>query len=60
MVQIAVSRRRELERAEADVVESFVVDAVCLIGVLDELMNGQCGVVWLHNGIRDLQRHVHN
>lgn len=54
VVQIAVLGRVELERAEADVVQRFVVDAECLVGVLYELVHGESGVVRLDNGVRDL------
>ena len=39
---------------EADVVESLVVNTVGLVGVLDQLVDGQGGVVGLHNGVRHL------
>ena len=38
---------------EADVVQGFVVDAVGLVSVLDELMDGEGGVVGLDNSVRD-------
>ena len=41
---------------EADVVEGFVIDAVGLVGVFNELMDGEGGVVWFDNGIRYLWR----
>ena len=47
MVQIAISRGGEFKGAEADIVQGFVINAVCLISVLDQLMNGKCGIVWL-------------
>jgi len=56
MVQVAVGGRREFKRSEADVVESFVINAVRLIGVLNQLMDGQCGVVWFDDGVADLWR----
>ena len=39
MVEIAIGGSCELECAEADVVEGLVVNAVGLVGVLNELMN---------------------
>ena len=39
MVQVGVRRRRELQRPEADVVQSLVVDAVSLVCVLDQLVH---------------------
>ena len=40
MVKVTVGWVGQLERAEANIVKSFVVDAVRLIGVLDELVDG--------------------
>ena len=47
VVEIAVCRCRELERAEADIVKRLVIDAECLIRVLNELMYGESSVVRL-------------
>ena len=54
MVEITIGWGGELEGSEADIVKSFVIDAHNLIGVLDELMDGKGGIVWLNNGIRYL------
>ena len=54
MIQIAVGWSRQLESSEADVVEGLVVDAVGLVGVLHQLVDGQGGVVRLHHGVRHL------
>ena len=54
MVKITVGWGGELEGSEADIVKSFVINAHNLIGVLDKLMDGKGGVVWLDDGIRDL------
>jgi hypothetical protein len=51
MVQISVGWGGELEGSEADVIKGFVIDNLDLIGVLNELMDGESGVVWLNNGI---------
>ena len=51
MVEVTVRRRRQLECAEADVIESLVVDTERLVRVLDELMNGQSRVVRLDDCI---------
>jgi len=56
VVQVTVGRGGELQGSEANVVESLVINAVGLIGVLDELMNGEGGVVWLDDGVGDLGR----
>jgi len=39
MVQVAVRWRLQFERAEADVVESLVVDTERLVRVLNQLMD---------------------
>ena len=54
MVEVTVGRGGELKGAEADVVEGLVVEDHDLIGVLDELVDGEGGVVRLDNGVRDL------
>jgi hypothetical protein len=54
MVKITVGGGGELEGSEADIVKGLVVNAHDIIGVLDELMDGEGGVVWLNDGIRDL------
>mgnify|MGYP003571699848 CR=1 FL=1 len=56
MIEITISGGGELEGTEADVVEGLVVNAESLIGVLNELMDGEGGVVRLNNGIRNLER----
>ena len=54
MVKISVGWGGELEGSEADIVEGLVINAHDIIGVLDELMDGKGGVVWLNDGIRHL------
>ena len=56
VVQVTVRGVGQLQGAHADVVEGLVVDAEGLVGVLDELVDGERGVVGLNNGIRDLAR----
>jgi len=51
MVEISISGGGQFEGPEADVVESFVVDGECLVGVLDKLMDGEGGVVGFNNGV---------
>lgn len=51
MVEVTVGRRRQLEGTEADVIEGLVVNTVRLVCVLNELMNGQRGVVRLHDRV---------
>merc|ERR1712195_469401 len=54
MVEITVGGGGELEGPEADIVEGLIVDAHNLIGVLNELMHGEGGVVGLNDGVGDL------
>merc|ERR1711939_888540 len=54
MVGITVGGGGELEGSEADIVEGLVVNAHNLIGVLDELMDGEGGVVGLNDGVGHL------
>ena len=54
MIEIAVGGGGELESSEADIIQSLVVDAVCLVSVLDELMDGEGGVVRLNDSVRHL------
>jgi hypothetical protein len=56
MVEVTISWSGQLKGAEADVVQSFVVDAEGLVGVLHELMDGQCGVVRFYDGVGNLWR----
>jgi len=51
MVKISVGWGGELEGSETDIVKGLVINAHDIIGVLDELMDGKGGVVWLNNGI---------
>merc|ERR1740115_437698 len=54
VVQITIGWCCELQGAEADVIEGLVIQQHALIGVLNQLMERQHGVVWLHHGIGDL------
>jgi len=54
VVKITVGGGGELEGTEADVVKGFVVNAHNLIGVFDELMDREGGVVGLNDGVGDL------
>ena len=51
MVQVTVGWGGELQGSEADVVESLVINTVGLVSVLNELVDGQGGVVGLHDGV---------
>ena len=58
MVEIAIGRRCQLQCPEADVIEGLIVNAEGVVGVLHQLMDGQGGVVRLHNGVRHLRKYV--
>ena len=45
-------------KPEADVVESLVVNAECLVCVLHQLVDGERGVVGLHHGVGDLHKAI--
>jgi len=51
MVKITVGGGGKLKGSEADIIKSFVIDDLDFIGVLNELMDGECGVVWFDNGV---------
>jgi len=59
VVEVTVGGSGELEGAEADVVKSFVVEAEALVGVLNELVHGEGGVVGLYDGVRHLGGRAH-
>jgi hypothetical protein len=56
VVQVTVGWGGEFQGPEADIVESLVIDAVGLVGVLDQLVDGEGGVVRLDDGVRDFWR----
>ena len=51
MVQVSVRRGGQRQCSEADVVQRLVVDAVSLVGVFYQLMDGQGGVVGFNNRV---------
>merc|ERR1712086_937281 len=51
MIQVTICGCGQLQGAEANIVESFVVEKEALICVLDELMEREHSVVWLHNSV---------
>lgn len=55
MVQVGIRRAGDLQGVHANVVERLVVDTVGLVRVLDQLVDGQGGVVRLDDGVRDLR-----
>ena len=48
MVKVTVGWGGEFQGTETDVVESLIVDAVCLVCVLNQLMDWEGGVVGLN------------
>lgn len=54
MVKITISGGGELEGSEADIIEGFVVNDHALVGVFDQLMDRESGVVGLNDSVRDL------
>ena len=54
ILKLTTQTGQENGSPKADIVESLVVDAVGLVGVLDKLVDRQCGVVGLHDSIRNL------
>merc|ERR1711937_139465 len=54
VVQVSVGWGGKLEGTEADVVQGLVVHAHTLVGVLDQLVDGEGGVVWLDHGVGHL------
>lgn len=55
VVEVPVGGRGELQRAEANVVEGFVVDAEGFVRVLQELVDRQGGIVRLYYGVGDFR-----
>ena len=54
MVKVSKSGLRQLQSAEADVIEGFVVEKDTLVDVLDELVEGKGCIVGLNNHVGDL------
>merc|ERR1712164_126383 len=54
VVEVAVGGGGELEGTEADVVQGLVVKAHALVGVLDQLVDGEGGVVGLDHSVGHL------
>lgn len=49
MVEITVGRCGELQRAETDVIQGLVINAIGLVCVLNQLVDREGGVVWFHH-----------
>jgi hypothetical protein len=56
VVKISVGWVGQLESSHANIVESLVIDTEGLIGVLNQLMHGESGVVGFNNSVGDLGR----
>ncbi len=54
MVEITIGGGGELESSEADIIQGLIIDDHALISVLDQLMDGEGGVVGLNDGVRHL------
>ena len=55
MVEITVRGRGQLQCTETDIVQSFIIDAEGLVGVLNQLMDGQGCVVGFYDGVGYLE-----
>ena len=51
VVEVTISRGGELKGSEADIVEGFVINDLDFIGILDQLVDRECAVVWLDDGV---------
>jgi len=51
VVEVTISRGGELKGSEADIVEGLVVNDLDFIGILDQLVDRECAVVWLDDGV---------
>ena len=54
VVEVTIGGRGKLQRAEADVVQGLIINAVGLICVLNQLVDGEGGIVRLHHCVRHL------
>ena len=55
MVEISVSGGGQLEGSETDIVEGLVINDHALVGVFDQLMDGEGGVVGFHDSVGHLR-----
>mmetsp|Transcript_155898 Transcript_155898/g.498249 ORF Transcript_155898/g.498249 Transcript_155898/m.498249 type:complete len:309 (+) Transcript_155898:166-1092(+) len=56
VVEVTIGGCGQLQGAEADVVERLIVEQEALVGIFDELVKRQDGVVGFHHGVADLWR----
>ena len=57
-VQVGVGWSLNIEVSSADIINGFVIDYDSDIGMLEEGVGGENGVVWLNNGGGDLWRWI--
>jgi hypothetical protein len=60
VVQVTVSGGVELQGSETDIVKSLVIDTESSVRVLDKLVDGESGVVWLDDSVGDLHVSLDN
>lgn len=54
VVQVTIGGGGELESAEANIIQSLVINAHNLISVLNKLVNREGSIVWLNNSVGHL------
>jgi hypothetical protein len=54
VVEVTVGGVGKLQGAHANIVEGLVIDTEGLVGVLDQLVDGESGIVGLNDGVGDL------
>jgi hypothetical protein len=54
MIEVTVGWGGQFQSSEADIIQSFIINDLDLIGVFDQLMDRQSSIVWLNNGIGHL------
>jgi hypothetical protein len=59
VVEVTIGRGCELEGAEADIVESFIVEAEALIGIFYQLVDTKRGVVGFNDCVTDFGGRAH-
>ncbi len=56
VVQVTIGGVVKLERTEANIIQSFIVNAIGFISVLHKLVNRESGIVGFNNSVGDLGR----
>jgi hypothetical protein len=52
VIQVTICWGGKFQSSEADIVQGFVVNGVCFVGVFDKLVDGEGGVVWFDDSVR--------